>query len=446
MDHGMCEVGQLWKSHAARHGGHSWASLSRLFAAFRSNKTGNVIPMFTLALIPIMAAVGATVDYSRANSLKAAIQTAVDATGLFLSTNAALQSQAQLQQSATDHFLGLFNRPEGKNPQVAVTYSADGGSKVIINASVRMDTEFMGIMGFKQLTVAADSKVVWGNTKLRVALALDNTGSMAANNKMPALKTATKQLLQTLQYASTKPGDVLVSIVPFAKDVNVGSTNYNASWLKWDDWDRLNGTWVPSGSGNNRTWTWVPKNHNTWNGCITDRDQDYDITTTTPDTTNPTKFPAEQASACPTALLPLGSDWTAMNRLVDDMQPNGNTNQPIGLAWAWQTLRQGAPLDGPAPPSGDTQQVIVLVTDGINTQNRFTTNEDAIDLRTERICTNIKNAGILIYTVRVFEGNATLLRNCATRPDMYFSLSSSGELVSTFNMIAINLTKLRVAQ
>jgi hypothetical protein len=29
---------------------------------------------------------------------------------------------------------------------------------------------------------------------------------------------------------------------------------------------------------------------------------------------------------------------------------------------------------------------------------------------------------------------------------MYFSLSTSGELVTTFNSIAINLTKLRVAQ
>jgi hypothetical protein len=135
-----------------------------------------------------------------------------------------------------------------------------------------------------------------------------------------------------------------------------------------------------------------------------------------------------------------------LGRLVDQLQPAGNTNQTIGLAWAWQTLVQGAPLDGPPPPDKDTQQVIVLVTDGINTQNRFTNNETSIDLRTEKACSNVKNAGILMYTVRVLEGNASLLKNCATRPDMYFSLTASGELVTTFNTIAINLTKLRVAR
>jgi Flp pilus assembly protein TadG len=419
--------------------------LTAFLPTFCRETRGNVTTIFTISLIPIMASVGAAVDFSHANSVKSAMQASLDATGLFLSTNAAMQSQAQMEQSATNYFAALLNRPEAKNSRVSVSYGADVGSKVTLTATSQLDTDFMGIMGFKQLTITATSQIVWGNTKLRVALALDNTGSMAQNNKMSALKTATKQLLQTLQYASSKPGDVLVSIVPFAKDVNIGSTNVNATWLKWDDWDKANGTWVASGPRDNRTYTWVPKDHNTWNGCVTDRDQDYDALNTTPDLNKATQFPAEQATACPAALLALGSDWLAMNRLVDDMQPNGNTNQTIGLAWAWQTLTQGVPLNGPAPPDKDTQQVIVLVTDGNNTQNRFSSSEDKIDLRTEKICTNIKNAGILIYTVRVFEGNATLLQNCATRPDMYFSLSTSGELVTTFNNIAINLTKLRVA-
>jgi Flp pilus assembly protein TadG len=422
-------------------------TLRRLLRSFRADKNGNVAAIFTIALIPIMASVGVVIDYSHANSVKAAMQAALDSTGLFLSTNAASQTQEQLQSAATSYFNGLFNRPEAKNLQLTAAYSADGSSKVTVNASVQLDTDFMGLMGFKQLTLSSSTTATWGNTKLRVALALDVTGSMATNNKMAALKTATKQLLSSLQNASTKPGDIQVSIVPFAKDVNVGSTKRDATWLKWDDWDKANGNWVSSGSYPNRTYTWVPSDRSTWNGCITDRDQDHDTGVTTPKTTDAsTLFVAEQHNACPAELLPLGNDWPALNRLVDALQPAGNTNQTIGLVWAWQTLTQGAPLDGPAPPDKDTQQVIVLVTDGINTQNRFSTNEDKIDLRTEKTCTNIKNAGILLYTVRVLEGNATLLKNCATRPDMYFSLSTSGELVTTFNNIAINLTKLRVAQ
>jgi hypothetical protein len=38
----------------------------------------------------------------------------------------------------------------------------------------------------------------WGNTRLRVALVLDNTGSMASDGKMSALKTASHNLLRGL--------------------------------------------------------------------------------------------------------------------------------------------------------------------------------------------------------------------------------------------------------
>ena len=61
------------------------------------------------------------------------------------------------------------------------------------------------------------------STRLRVALVLDNTGSMADDGKMTALKTATKNLLTQLKSAAVNNGDVYVSIIPFSKDVNVGA-------------------------------------------------------------------------------------------------------------------------------------------------------------------------------------------------------------------------------
>src|SRR4051794_3084994 len=49
--------------------------LQRLWAAER----GNVVVTFALALIPIMGAVGAAVDYSRANNIRSQILAAADA-------------------------------------------------------------------------------------------------------------------------------------------------------------------------------------------------------------------------------------------------------------------------------------------------------------------------------------------------------------------------------
>ena len=85
---------------------------------------------------------------------------------------------------------------------------------------------------------------------------------------MTALKTATKNLIDQLHGAVTTDGDVYVSIIPFAKDVNLGKSNFAADWIYWgtvtgtpaqdptmsDDtsWDANNGT-CSSGSWNTRT-------------------------------------------------------------------------------------------------------------------------------------------------------------------------------------------------
>ncbi len=40
--------------------------------------------------------------------------------------------------------------------------------------------------------------------------------------------------------------------------------------------------------------------------------------------------------------MPLSYDWSAIKTAIDAMDPTGNTNQGIGLAWGWMTLGSGA--------------------------------------------------------------------------------------------------------
>ena len=87
------------------------------------------------------------------------------------------------------------------------------------------------------------------------------------------------------------------------------------------------------------------------------------------------------------------------------MQPTGNTNQGIGLAWGWMTLASTAPFNAPAKDSNYTNKdVIILLSDGLNTQNRWYTNASQIDARQKILCDNAKAAGITIYTVQVNTG------------------------------------------
>ena len=211
--------------------------LCQFCSRFRRARDGNVAITFALALIPLLAFVGAAIDFSRANSVKASLQAALDATALMVSKNAASVSSGALQTSAQAYFNAQFNRPEAKNVIVTAAYSSSGGSSVLVTGSADMDTQFIGILGFKTLNITGASSTKWGSARLRVALVLDTTGSMSSDGKIAALKTATKNLLTQLKSAASTDGDVYVSIIPFSKNVNLDPDNYGANWIDWTDWE-----------------------------------------------------------------------------------------------------------------------------------------------------------------------------------------------------------------
>jgi Flp pilus assembly protein TadG len=423
-----------------------------MLTRFWKDRRGSVAPLLGIALIPLMGAVGAAVDYARASATRAAFQSALDSTALMLSKTASTESTSDLQTTATNTFNALFSRPDVKNVTVTVSYSSTNGSHIVLNGNATINTNFLGVLGIDQIDFAATATTVWGNTRLRVALVLDNTGSMASSDKMTALKTASQNLLTQLKTAAQTPDDVYVSIIPFNKDVNVGASNYDQSWLRWDLWEAVNGTcsysyYTMQSSCTSHAKIWKPADHNTWNGCLTDRDQNFDTTNDAP-VAGSTLYPTEQYSSCPASLMGLSNDWTVLSNKITAMQPVGNTNQAIGLQMGWQSLT-AAPFTVPAmDPNYKYNQVIILLTDGLNTQDRWYTNASSIDAREQKTCDNIKAAGVTIYTVQVNTGSdptSTLLQNCATDPNKFFLLTSSVQIVTTFDQIGTALTNLRLA-
>jgi len=438
--------------------------LRQTLRSFRSASRGNVVITFALAAIPIIGAVGAAVDYSRANSVKANLQAALDSVALMLSKEAAADSNNQLQINASKYFLALFNPPEANNFKISVTYTSGGGSNLVVNGSATVPTTFAAVLGLDKIDVTSTSTVKWGNSRLRVALVLDNTGSMANSGKMAALQTATKNLLSQLSSAAQTNGDVYVSIVPFNKDINVDSKNKGKNWIDWTDWDAKNGTCTDAVSVNESSCTtngfkWKSNNHNTWNGCVADRGDptapnpgNYDTNVVAPNNKDlATQFSAEQLDPCPQAEMDLSYDWPSMNALVDAMSPGGNTNQAIGLAAGWMSLVGGGPF--PKPPKMakkyEYSQIIILLTDGRNTEDRWYSSQASIDARQQMTCDNVKAAGIILYTIQVNTGGdptSALLQNCASSSDKFFLLTSANEIVTTFASIGTNLTKLYVAK
>ena len=75
---------------------------------FRSASSGNVAITLGLALIPLVASVGAAVDFSRFNSVKADLQGALDSTALALAKEAQSDTKQQLDDNTSAFFTASF--------------------------------------------------------------------------------------------------------------------------------------------------------------------------------------------------------------------------------------------------------------------------------------------------------------------------------------------------
>lgn len=402
-----------------------------MWSRFLADRRAGVAPMFALAIVPIIGLVGAAVDYSRGNAARTAMMASLDATALMLSRDAADMLPADVTAKATSFFNAQFNRPEVANLQVTANLqSPQAGSFVLdVNASGNLPTTFTRLLGHTKLDISSSAQVKWGVKKLELALVLDNTGSMANNGKLTQLKIASHNLLTTLKNAAKQPGDVKVAIIPFDKIVNIGTGYAGQSWVDYTVHDIQPAQ---------------------WQGCVQDRDQPYDTQDTAPSADIHTKYPAVRCSSL-TTIMPLTdildtTGFTNLNSKIDAMNAAGNTNVTIGLVWGWHALTKSEPLTDGSDPAPDKDKVIVLLTDGNNTQNRWTTNGSSIDQRTALACANAKAANIKIYTVRVIDGDATLLSNCATKPNMYYNVQQATDLNSVFSSIAQNLANLRIAK
>lgn len=442
----------------------------RQLARFAGAEQGNIAVIFAITLLPVLGFVGAAVDYSRAVKARSSMQAALDSAALMLSKDlsSGAITTSQLSTKATAYFNGLFTDTGVlPNATVTATYTASTsmGSTIQLAGDGTYTTTFMKIAGFPTLDINTTSTSAWGLVRMRVAMVLDVTGSMADDGKMAAMQTAAKNLVDQLSALAKTDGDVYISIVPFSKDVNIGSTNYSQYWIDWSNWEAVNGTcsntyYSRQSSCVSAGKTWTPKNHNTWNGCATDRDQDYDTKNTTPASGNSsTLFPAEQYSFCNSAntayiqpIMPLSYDWASLKTLIGKLTPTGNTNQSIGLAWGWQTLSTGNPMNAPAKDSNYTyKDAIVLLSDGLNTQDRWYSNASQIDARQKKLCDNAKGTpnNITIYTVQVNTGSdptSSVLQYCASSTDKFYLVTKADQTVSVFKDIGTSLSKLRVAR
>jgi hypothetical protein len=188
-------------------------------------------------------------------------------------------------------------------------------------------------------------------------------------------------------------------------------------------------------------------------------------------------IPAGPNFMCTTPpLLPLTDNKTLIKGKINEMVAEGATGVGEGAMWAWRTLSPGAPFsEGRAYNTEDNQKVLILMTDGVNTyypQSHFlkswysiygyvdqghlgttstssSTLTNKMNQRTLEACTNIKAAGVIVYTVAFAMANETaglsLLQQCASGTDRYFAPNTNSDLISAFHAIGKDISELRIS-
>jgi len=409
-----------------------------LLSRFGKDASGNVGLMFGFIAVPMIGIAGVSVDYARASSARASLSVAVDSAALMVARDAAKLTDAQLKTRAEALIrANLAGNSDAKLDSYTVAINRTART-VNVTATTAVDTSLTKVIGFDTIPVSSTAQSAWGTNTIELALVLDNTGSMSSSNKMTELKKASNTLLTTLENTNTEPGQIRVSLVPFASQVRLPNSYRDESWLKF----------TPSSTDPRLA---IKKAD--WNGCISDRDEPYDIKDGTPSADTATRYPgANCESSSLSRVQPLTTNWASLRSSVSAMTPAGCTNITAGVVWGAATLSPGAPFSEAAPANTPrlTKYMIVL-TDGNNTMNRFISNRNCwdsnssvINPKTRSACDDAKAAGIKIYTIRVIEGDRNLLKQCASEPEMYREVSNASQLDAVFQQIAQEISQIRL--
>lgn len=193
---------------------------------FFNDRSGQVVILFGLMLIPIVGAAALAVDYSRGLAVRDQIQSAADAAALAAKNDPAL-SPAEAKEKAESYFAENAKKLYGgelKDLHVTVTKE-----EVEVTAKVRLDTTLGALLGESYQDIVVRSKAVASTDDLELALVLDNTGSMQAD--MDDLRTGAKDLVATLFDSAGSSAKMKMSVVPYVGGVNIGNDPAHMAWM-----------------------------------------------------------------------------------------------------------------------------------------------------------------------------------------------------------------------
>lgn len=432
----------------------------RRLLSFRRNADGNVGIVFAFLLLPIVALGGAGVDLARHEAMRIELQDGLDRGVL---AAASLTQTKDAENTIREYIKDLANADS-----VALTFTrqASVNSRIIsASASYSFETAFIKLIGVDTLTVNAASTAQEAKQNIEMSLMLDMSGSMiakSANSKtrLENLKIAASSFIDQVLTEASKDYTT-ISIVPYAGHVNVGAAVFDKLGGKRVHTDSscfdIPATSYGADSIDFKTYPQLAK-FTRWNAGKTDP--------------LPWWCPMEH-----TSIAYLSNDATALKKVIADIRMHDGTGSQNAMQWGYMLLNPAAkPVVEAAisagkmdtkfksRPSaftdGETMKIIVLMTDGLITEQFrpkdgkelasdsdkiYDTSKSAQYLST--ICTNAKSKGITVFTIgfEIADKDSTQMKSCASSAGHYYSASGAG-ISDAFKSISTSIQKLRLTQ
>ena len=208
-----------------------WKVLFRARDRFGLDQRGHVAILFAFSAIPLIGLLGGAIDVTRHHRYKTEILNAMDAAAI------ALARANPKNDAAADKFVNariLAMLPNGgEDPMLHLgRFNATKiakGYRVAATAAY-MDTALLQIVGIRTMPFDLSMEVATTSGKYEIALALDNTGSMAEHNKIGALRQASDHLIDKLYSADGAEDRVKMALIPFTTTVNIRGEAFKPEW------------------------------------------------------------------------------------------------------------------------------------------------------------------------------------------------------------------------
>lgn len=406
-----------------------------------TDERGSVTILAGLLMIAMMVIVGLAVDYSRASSLNARVQTALDAaalaaTKMMVETNASDSQVAALAQKYYDEAMDGRIGTDGTLNALRIEINRDKGF-IALDVSGNIKTTIGQVAKIDAFDINLGSRADFSIKDIELGVMLDVSGSMAGD-KLNALKAAGNELIEMLMADKPASQKVRIGLAPYSTSVNAGRYADQAKGNSGNN----------SGPGNNNG----NGNGTAGEKCVSERKGNNAFTDAPP--SNGRTFGGKPIMCPVNTVLALTDDKDQLSAALNAFVADGMTAGHLGIAWAWYLVSPKWDKFWPSESKPEKVEpsklikAIIIMTDGMfNQAYEEADNGDSVQ-QAQQLCSNIKDNGVLVFTVG-FQAPADvmpLMQACASKAEYAFDAANGDALRNSFAEISRQLNALRISQ